>query len=217
MNSEFPIVISTQALQRMPYYLQYLKQLQCDGVKLIAAPAIAEALGLNEVQVRKDFASVSTVKGKPKSGFVVQDLIDNMEDFLGYHNAADSVLVGAGSLGRALLSYEGFEQCGMHIVAAFDIDEKIIGSEIHGKKVLSVNKLSEMCRRLNIHIGIIAVPEDRAQTVCDQLVAGGALAIWNFAPTYLFAPKDVLVKNENMAASLAMLSKHLQEKFSERQ
>jgi len=208
------IAISKQALHRMPYYLQYLKKLQKEGVVVVAAPAIAESLNLNEVQVRKDFASVSTAKGKPKSGFVVKELIENMENFLGYHDVDCAVLVGAGSLGNALLSYKGFENYGLNIVAAFDSDKDIIGKEICGKKVLPVDKLSEMCRRLNIHIGIIAVPESQAQTVCDQLVAGGVLAIWNFAPVHLFTPKNILVQSENMAASLAILSKHLKENLS---
>lgn len=211
---ESPITISTQALERMPYYLQYLRQLEKEGITVIASPAIAADLTLNEVQVRKDLAAVSTSKGKPKAGFMIQDLIFNMENLLGYHNVKDAVLVGAGSLGKALLSYKGFDSSGMHIVAAFDNDETIIGSEICGKKVLSVDKLSGMCRRLNIHIGIIAVPEDKAQTVCDQLVAGGILAVWNFAPIHLSTHSDIMVRNENMAASLAMLSKHLQDKIN---
>jgi len=211
---ESMVAISTQALQRMPYYLQYLKKLQSGGVSIIAAPAIAEALGLNEVQVRKDFASVSTTKGKPKSGFIVSELINNMESFLGYHNVKDAVLVGAGSLGRALLSYHGFDECGMHIVAAFDIDESIIGTKINKKKVFPMGRLNEMCRRLSARIGIITVPANQAQAVCDQLVSGGILAIWNFAPVHISAPKDILIKNENMAASLALLSKHLQEEIN---
>ena len=133
---------------------------------------------------------------------------------MGYHDVDSAVLVGAGSLGNALLSYKGFGSYGLDIVAAFDSDDDIIGKEICGKKVLPVDKLSEMCRRLNIHIGIIAVPESQAQTVCDQLVAGGVLAIWNFAPVHLSVPKNILVQNENMAASLAILSKHLKENLS---
>ncbi len=213
-RKESPITISTQALERMPYYLQYLKQLQKEGATVIASPAIAADLALNEVQVRKDLAAVSTSRGKPKAGFVIENLIYNMEDILGYHNVKDAVLVGAGSLGSALLSYKGFDDSGMHIVAAFDMDNTVIGSELFGKKVLSVNKLSGMCRRLNIHIGIITVPKDQAQTVCDQLVAGGILAIWNFAPIHLSAPQGILVRNENMVASLAILSKHLQDKIN---
>lgn len=208
------ISMSTQALRRMPYYLHYLKQLRNEGVDVIASPTIASDLSLNEVQVRKDFAAISSNKGKPKSGFIIQDLIYNMELLLGYHNVKDAVLVGAGSLGKALLSYKGFEYLGMNIVTAFDNNEAIIGTELSGKKILSVEKISSVCRRLNVHIGIITVPASQAQTVCDQLVAGGILAIWNFAPIHLMVPNEIMVQNENMAASLAILSKHLHDKIT---
>ncbi|MFV0342377.1 MAG: redox-sensing transcriptional repressor Rex [Anaerocolumna sp.] len=208
------ISMSTQAFKRMPYYLHYLKQLQSEGVQIIASPTIASDLSLNEVQVRKDFAAISTTKGRPKAGFIIQDLIHNMELLLGYHNVKDAVLVGAGSLGKALLSYKGFETLGMNIVTAFDNNEELVGSELSGKKILPSDKISSVCRRLNIHIGIIAVPAAQAQMVCDQLVAGGILAIWNFAPLHLMVPGDIMVQNENMAASLAILSKHLQDKIN---
>ncbi len=209
------VTISKQALNRMPYYLQHLKKLQREGIEIIAAPAIAESLELNDVQVRKDLAAISTTKGKPKAGFPVKELVNNMENFLGYHNIDDAVLIGAGSLGRALLSYKGFESCGLNIVAAFDADDSVLGSDVCGKKVLPASKLSDMCKRMNIHIGIIAVPADQAQAVCDQLVSCGILAIWNFAPVHLSAPANILVQNENMAASLAILSNHLREKLAD--
>lgn len=208
------VSMSTQALKRMPYYLHYLKQLRSEGIEIIASPAIASDLSLNEVQVRKDFAAISTSKGKPKTGFIIQELIYNMELLLGYHNVKDAVLVGAGSLGKALLSYKGFEQLGMNIVTAFDSNEELIGTELNGKRILSSDKISSVSRRLNIHIGIITVPASQAQMVCDQLVAGGILAIWNFAPVHLMVPGDIMVQNENMAASLAILSKHLQDKIN---
>ena len=113
--------VSIQALKRMPYYLQHLKKLESDGVESISAPYIADILKLNEIQVRKDFAAISTTRGKPKSGFKIKELIFNMENFLGYNNNDDAVLIGVGSLGKALLSYNGFEHYGMNIVAAFDI------------------------------------------------------------------------------------------------
>ncbi len=204
-----PVSMSRQAFLRMPRYLQYLKQLQQKGVTAVAAPSVADALGFGEVQVRKDFAAVSSTQGKPKSGFPVDGLIADMELILGYHDTRQAVLVGVGSLGRALLSYRGFEQYGLSIVMAFDSDEALIGQQICGKHILSPGVLSEMCRRMNIHIGIITAPETQAQVICDQLVAGGILAIWNFAPVHLSAPSHILVQNENMAASLALLSNHL--------
>lgn len=213
VQKDGPVVLSRQALQRMPFYLQYLKKLKSEGTGLIAAPAIAEAMGLNEVQVRKDFAAVSSTGGRPKTGFAVAELIADMETFLGYRNVNEAVLVGAGSLGRALLSYRGFDDYGMKITLAFDVDERVVGRELFGKQVLPATMISDLCRRMKIRIGIITVPAGAAQAACDSLVAGGILAIWNFAPVHLSAPEDILIQNENMAASLALLSKHLNERI----
>ena len=204
------IALSPQALQRIPYYLQYLKSLNACGTAVIAAPAIAEAMRLNEVQVRKDFAAVSPSKGKPKTGFVVAELIANMEGILGYHNTKEAVLVGAGSLGKVLLSYKGFQSYGLRILSAFDVDERVIGTEIDGKPVFPASRLGELCERLRVQIGIIAVPDGEAQRICDTLVQNGIRAIWNFAPVHLTAPKHIFIKNENMAASLAVLSNYLE-------
>lgn len=213
MVKKEPVVISIQALRRMPYYLQYLKGLYQQEIKTVAAPAMAQHFGLNEVQVRKDLAAVSKVQGKPRAGFCVADLIRDMEEFLGCHIVDDAVLVGVGLLGKSLLSYKGFEEYGVKIVAAFDNDKKLVGTEIDNHKVLAAGTISDICRRLKTHIGIIAVPSTEAQIVCDQLIAGGVLAIWNFAPVHLSVPEHILVQNENMAASLALLSNHLREKM----
>jgi redox-sensing transcriptional repressor len=202
-------VVTTQALSRMPYYIQQLRILQEQKVETVSAPRIAELLKLNEVQVRKDFAAVYTTKGKPKSGFAVSELLKNMEELLGYYNADEAVIVGAGSLAQAILSHEGFQDYGLKIVAAFDSDTNRIGEKIRGVKILPADKLSDLCRRMKIHIGIITVPAGQAQIVCDQLVAGGILAIWNFAQVHLAVPDHILVQNENLAASLAILSNHL--------
>ena len=116
-------------------------------------------------------------------------------------------------MGRALLSYRGFEAYGLSIVAAFDVDPNLTGGEISGKQVLPMSKLPSICQSMNIHIGIITVPASQAQAVCDALVGSGVLAIWNFAPMHLNTPEGILVQNENMAASLAVLSKHLSERL----
>jgi len=204
--------ISTQTLQRLPLYLHYLKSLPRDGKMNISAKAIADALDLGEIQVRKDLAAVSS-GGRPKIGYVTENLMEDIQCFLGYDNINDAVLVGAGKLGRALLAYEGFREYGLNIVAAFDTDEEIAGDGGNGKSIFPVGKLRELCTRMKIHIGIITVPADSAQSVCDLLLEAGVLAIWNFASVHLKTPEHILVKNENMAASLALLSKHLAERL----
>ena len=213
MEKHNQTTISKQALQRMPYYLQALRTARDSGASIISAPTVASQLDLNEVQVRKDFASVSDTAGKPKAGFQISELITAIERTLGYDNSNEAVLVGAGSLGRALLSYRGFEAYGLSIVAAFDVDPNLTGGEISGKQVLPMSKLPQVCHNMNIHIGIITVPASQAQSVCDALVESGVQAIWNFAPVHLNTPEGILVQNENMAASLALLSKHLSERI----
>jgi redox-sensing transcriptional repressor len=203
--------VTTQALNRMPYYIQQLRILREQGVETISAPKIAELLNLNEVQVRKDFAAVYVTRGKPKTGFIVEELLIAMEDLLGYNNTEDAVIVGTGSLARAIMAHVGFQDYGLQIIAAFDVKSELVDTEINGIKVLPTDKISNLCRRMKIHIGIITVPAAQAQTVCDQLVAGGVLAIWNFAPVHLSVPKHILVQNENLAASLAVLSNHLKQ------
>lgn len=205
--------ISKQAIKRIPVYLHYLKEQKNSGAKIISAPFVAAALNLNEVQVRKDFAAMSTTRGKPKTGFILDELIDNMEVIAGYNNANEAILVGAGSLGKALLSYRGFEEYGLDIVAAFDNDEKIVGNIIGGKQILALSEIEKFCKENKVNIGIITVPAQAAQDVCDVLVDSGIRAVWNFAPANLTVPPGILVQNENMASSLALLSKHLREQI----
>lgn len=202
--------ISKQLLQRLPLYLNYIKS-SADREGYISAPLIASAMKLNEVQVRKDLAAVSSSGGKPKSGFAAGQLIRDIEKFLGYDNVEEAVIAGTGHLGSALLHYKGFDEYGLKILMGFDSDQDLVGTEIAGKQILHMDRLEDVCRRLKIHIGIIAVPAGAAQEVCDRMTAGGILAIWNFAPVHLTVPDHVVVQNENMATSLAILSKHLTE------
>ena len=200
--------VSLQTLQRMPLYLNYLRALPDDAGLNISAKTIAEALSFGEIQVRKDLAAVSA-GGRPKVGYNRRNLTADIEAYLGYDNINDAVLVGAGKLGRALMGYAGFQAYGLNIVAAFDSDPATLGMDESGKPVLDVGRLKDLCRRMNIRIGVITVPARQAQRVCDELVESGVLAIWNFAPTHLSAPAGILIRSENMAASLALLSKHL--------
>ena len=204
--------ISKSTLKRLPVYLSYLKSLPEEGPAHISATALAAALGMGEVQVRKDLALVSS-GGRPKIGYLREGLIQDIEDFLGYANTNDAVLVGAGKLGRALLGYNGFAEYGLNIVAAFDSDDVLIGTSKSGKPIMHMSRLEEFCKKHKIRIGIITVPAEYAQGVCDRLIASGIQAVWNFAPKHLDVPENILVQSENMAASLAVLSKHLSEQM----
>jgi len=205
--------ISKSVLKRLPGYLSYLKSMPENAPAHISATALANALGMGEVQVRKDLAMVSD-GGRPKIGYLREALIDDIEQFLGYDNTTDAVLIGAGKLGQALMAYKGFDEYGLNIMAAFDRNPKMEKTD-EGKPVYPVTKLENFCRTNKVLMGIITVPAEGAQEVADQLIAGGIKAIWNFAPTHLDVPANILVQNENMATSLAVLSVHLQAQIKE--
>ncbi len=206
--------ISKSVLKRLPGYLSYLKSLSTDNVSYISATSIANALGMGEVQVRKDLAMVSD-GGRPKIGYQRESLIEDISSFLGYDNATDAILVGAGKLGQALLGYSGFEAYGLNILAAFDVKPMADQTE-DGKPIYPISQLESFCRDNMVLMGIITVPSQYAQEVCDQMVQCGIKAIWNFAPTHLDVPDNILVQNENMATSLAVLSMHLQAQMKDK-
>lgn len=205
-------VISKQAFQRLPYYHGYLKDFG-NKEEYISSSSIANALGLSEIQVRKDLAAVSKTAGIPKKGFKVINLLVDIEEYLGYNSISHAVLAGAGQLGRALLSYKGFEQCGVSITRAFDIDE----NAADGKRIFPIGELASYLKKTNIKIGIITVPASAAQQVCDLMIENGICAVWNFAPVHLKAGENILIQNENLASSLALLSNHLRESIERRE
>ena len=205
--------ISKSVLKRLPGYVAYLRALTDESSPYISATALANALGMGEVQVRKDLAMVSD-GGRPKIGYLRESLIEDIEQFLGYDNTTDAVLIGAGKLGQALLGYNGFEAYGLNILAAFDA-KPVANATEDGKPIYPMDQLESFCRANKVLMGIITVPTQYAQEVCDQLIACGIKAVWNFAPTHLDVPENILVQNENMATSLAVLSMHLQAQIKE--
>lgn len=202
-------VLTIQALQRMPYYLHCLEKAQARGETTISATSIANELKLNDVLVRKDIAAVCSTKGKPKSGFPVDELICDIEDYMGINDRKEAIIVGAGSLGRALLGNREFEEYGLSISAAFDINKNITGKTVNNIPIFDLSEMESFCREHKIPIGIITTPFEAAQDIADSMVRCGIRAIWNFALIRLNVPEGVLVQNENLASSLAMLSHHI--------
>ncbi len=205
--------ISKSVLKRLPGYLAYLKSLPEDAPAHISATSLANALDMGEVQVRKDLAAVSD-GGRPKIGYLRESLIADIEQFLGYDNTTDAVLIGAGKLGLALMGYSGFEEYGLNIQAAFDTAPTLDKTE-NGQPIYHISKLEHFCKIHKVLMGIITVPAAYAQEAADQLISCGVKAIWNFAPAHLDVPEHILVQNENMATSLAVLSVHLQAQIKE--
>lgn len=197
-------------LRRLPQYHRFLLEASRKGLQELSATAIAEELQLLPILVRKDLAATGCV-GIPKRGFLVRELLEAIENCLGWNRTNEAFLVGVGSLGRALLSYRGFEKNNVEILAGFDIDPEKHKTKVNGKPVFALEQLPDLARRMKVKIGIITVPTEQAQGVADLLVDAGIRAIWNFAPLTLQVSDDVFVQYEDLSASLAVLSAHLRQ------
>ena len=199
--------VSKATLGRLPDYLRYLKSLDSGAGDNISAAAIARALRFGDVQVRKDLGAVSGA-GKPRVGYNTRELIANLEDALGLNNRRSAVLVGAGRLGRALMDFEGFSEYGVEVAAAFDIADMSAATE-SGKPILPMTHFEAFLSQRHVDIGIITVPQEAAQQVCDRMLACGILAIWSFAPGKLKVPEGVIIQQEDLALSLANLNRRM--------
>ena len=201
-----PNKVSKKLLKRLPFYLHHLKNMP-EQSENISATALAKALGLGEVQVRKDLAKVSHA-GRRRTGRSRKQLIQDIEAYLDFVTETGAILVGAGKLGQALLDYPGFAGSGINLMAGFDIcpvDVQTSG----GKPIYPISRMESFCKYYDVHIGIVAVPAESAQAVCDCMVACGIKAIWNFAPVYLKTPEHVMVQSEDLAISIASLRMRL--------
>lgn len=203
------IKMSMAGLKRLPQYLRILKDKKENQIKHISSTLIAKELNLNPIQVRKDLALVSNIDGKPGVGFEINQLIVDIEKFLGVNNSRNAIILGAGRLGQALINYNGFEN-DINIMMAFDIDK----TKCDNKKIFHIDTLEKKIVENDIHIAIITMPANNAQEMCNRLINSKIKAIWNFAPTNLKVPKDVTIKNEDLSTSLLVLLKMLEEKSS---
>ncbi len=206
--------ISTPQLQRLPSYLSLLNKLKEEGVVNISTAQIAKFTNLNVEQVKKDIQAISSSPGRPKKGRNIDELISDLNIAMGFDNVSDAIVIGVGSLGNALIKYDGFNKLGMNIVAGFDIDPKIINTSINGKKIYELSRLQSYVLENNIHIAILTVPVNKVDAVLKLIDHSNIRAIWNFVPTVLKVNKDIIVENINLASSLSVLSHQLKTKIN---
>lgn len=196
--------IPRPTLERLPLYFRSLSLWKDKGIITVSSVDIGRDVGVNVVQVRKDLAYFGEF-GRPGVGYNVEYLMSELVKLLGFTINTRAVLIGAGRLGTAIVSYGGFQRYSVEVTALFDIDPEKYGQEVAGAPIKSLSELPSFLKENEIHLGIITVPAVVAQEVADILVANGMKAIWNFAPISLQVPAEVKVRNEDLAVGLATL------------
>jgi len=195
--------IPDETVRRLPIYLRGLLFSAERGKESISSRDLADFVGVNSWQIRKDFSYFGDF-GTRGVGYKIDKLTKQIKKILKLDVVHKAALVGAGNLGSVVLAYPGFAAYGFDIVAVFDNDPKKVGRKVNNITIESVSKLSTLKKR-KINLAIIAVPRYAAQQTADELVKAGVKGILNFSPCYITVPGKVRVITIDIATDLARL------------
>jgi len=200
-------VIPDATVARLPEYLRALTDLAERGVASVSSEQLATVAGVRSAKLRKDLSQLGSY-GVRGVGYEVEMLAHEISRELGLTKNRPVAIVGLGNLGHALAAYSGFSIHGFRVVALVDRDPDVVGQEIAGMVVGSVDDLEQIVTERAVAIGVIATPVDCAQEVCDRLVAVGVRSLLNFAPCVLSVPEGVVVRKVDLATELQILAFH---------
>ena len=195
--------ISMAVIKRLPKYHRYLYELMRNDVDRISSKELGERIGFTASQIRQDLNCFGDF-GQQGYGYNIKELYNQISKILGIDKIYNTVIVGAGNIGQAIANYR-FDRTGINLVGVFDSNSKLIDTMIKDVKVQDISKLKECLENNQIDIGVICVPRNNAQKVCDEMVKNGVRGIWNFAPIDLVVPNEITVENVHLSESLMTL------------
>lgn len=195
-------------LRRLPWYLSNVKLLKQRGERFVSSTQISKEINIDASQIAKDLSYVN-ISGRTRVGYEVDTLIAVLEDFLGFTNLHKAFLFGVGSLGGALLHDSGLRHFGLEIVAAFDVNPALVGTELNGISIFHTDEFSRKMQEYDVNIGVLTVPIEIAQQITDYMVEGGIKAVWNFTPFRIRVPESIVVQNTSLYAHLAVMFNRL--------
>ncbi|MEF9894835.1 MAG: redox-sensing transcriptional repressor Rex, partial [Clostridia bacterium] len=192
-------------VSRLPAYYRYLGNLEKAGLVRISSQQLGERMGLTASQIRQDINCFGGF-GQQGYGYNVTELKNQIGQILGLTRDYRCIVVGAGNIGQAVSGYKAFREMGFAVEALFDVRPEALGATKGGLPILSLDRLDAYLADNKVDIGVLAVPETVAQSMCDRLVNAGVGAIWNFAPVDLAVPEQVTLQSVHLSDALLVLS-----------
>jgi redox-sensing transcriptional repressor len=193
--------LSLGVAARLSRYLQVLTQARKMGRETISSQELSDYTHINPTQIRRDLSGFGKF-GKRGVGYNVDSLVAQIRKILrtaGQHNIA---LFGAGNLGQAIASSDIFADHGFRIVAMFDVDPDLVGTQVGGLPVRDFGELEQVVSEQDVVVGVLAVPAAAAQGVADRLVDAGVKIIFNYSEQLLQVPPEVTVHTSSPAVDL---------------
>ena len=198
--------IPPAVIRRLPRYYRRLTDMQQAGIERISSGSLGESLGLTASQIRQDLSLFGGF-GQQGYGYNVETLRTEIAQILGLNRGHTAVIMGAGKLGQALMESFHFTLNGFHLLAAFDVDPNLVGTNIAGVPILHNNQLEQFAAEHPISIGVLTVPKSVAVDTADRLVSLGVRGIWNFTTQKLsISDPSVKVEKIHFGDSLLALS-----------
>ena len=203
--SEIKANVPTAVIKRLPRYHRYLGDLLRDGRLRISSAELSRLMGVTASQIRQDLNCFGGF-GQQGYGYNIKYLHGKISELLGVTEGYNAIIVGAGNLGRALAATHMFERRGVNRLAMFDVDEKIVGTDIYGIPVYHISSLADFCKSQKVDIGVLTVPKEAAHEVACVMADAGVRGFWNFANMELTLPHpSVIVENIHLGDSLMTL------------
>ena len=198
--------ISQAVIRRMPRYYRYLGELLESGVERVSSSELSKIMNVTASQIRQDLNNFGGF-GQQGYGYNVRYLYEEIGKILGLTETHHIIIIGAGNLGQAIANYGRFDKLGFRTIALFDIRPEIIGKEVRGIKVYSLDDLEDFCEDHQVDIAALTMPKQGADNIAQRLVELGIHAIWNFAHVDLNVSDDsVVIENVHLSDSLMQLS-----------
>lgn len=200
--------VSDAVIRRLPGYYRHLRELESAGVEQISSQELGERMHLTPSQIRQDINCFGGF-GRQGYGYKVSDLKMHIGEILGLDREHTEIIVGAGNIGCAIAKYPTFQREGFRPLAMFDNDPEKVGVPVGDIPVYSMEEMPNFLKENTPDIAVLALPRRVAQEALDKLYACGIRAVWNFAPTDLTHPDDMLVVNVHLTDSLQTLTYHM--------
>jgi redox-sensing transcriptional repressor len=197
--------VSLQTVQRLSVYRKVLEELDHEGTEYVHSHELAALVGVTPAQLRRDLASFGTF-GNISRGYNVFQMSRTISRILGTDETQNIALFGVGDLGRALLSYRGFEERGFHIAVAFDVDTEKVGRVFAGRRCYPLDQTGEVLRDFDVHMAMLATRPEGLQPLVDRICAAGVTGILNFVPKRVSVPEGCYVEETDIASQLELLS-----------
>ncbi len=203
--------VSEKTIRRLSHYARCLRMAGLRGENIVTSQQLADNCGISSAAVRRDLSTYGEF-GKQGSGYRVSDLLSNIEEILGTVDPPEVIIVGAGSIGCALLA-SGLEGTGGYTYTGiYDNDPEKAGKKCSGVEILPVSSIPHQPEGSSETIAVIAVSRGQGQNVLDMLVEKGFKAILSFNLEPLQSPEGVSLRYVEVSTELDVLTHSMRRK-----